>query len=287
MENLRGIVLMVAAMAGFAVSDGFVKALTESVPAGQLLVLFGTLGTLLLAAFAWMRGRDLSGSFLRSPIFLGRFSADMLASACIVGAFATAPLSLVAAIMQVSPLFAAALAALLLGERLGPRRLIAIGIGLVGVLLIVEPWGAQLAWGAILAALGSFFLALRDVLTRMAPASIPSEALVTYGYLAIAPGGLIAMAFAPGWDPLTPRDIWLLIGGILSGIAGYTFITLASRMAEVTAIAPFRYSRLVFALLIGILIFNEALTPLAFIGATLIIGSGLFVFWREARLARR
>ncbi|MEM6276660.1 MAG: DMT family transporter [Pseudomonadota bacterium] len=287
MENLRGILLMVCAMAGFAVSDGFVKALTDSIPAGQLLFIFGLSGAVFLACFAWLRGAMLTGPFLRNPIFLGRFSADMLASACIVGAFATAPLSLVAAIMQVSPLFAATLAALLLRESLGPRRLFAIGIGLVGVLLIVEPWGARLEWGAILAALGSFFLAFRDVLTRMAPLSIPSEALVTYGYLAIAPGGLIAMIFAPGWDPLSIRDIWLLVGGIVSGIAGYTFITLASRMAEVTAVAPFRYSRLVFALLIGTLVFGEALPPLAIFGAALVIGSGLFVFWREARIARR
>ncbi|MEM1232719.1 MAG: DMT family transporter [Pseudomonadota bacterium] len=287
MENLRGIALMICAMAGFAVSDGFVKALTNSMPAGQLLVLFGATGVVFLAAFARFRGARLSGQYLRNPVFLGRFAADMLASACIVGAFASAPLSLVSAIMQVSPLFAAALAALLLGERLGPRRFIAIGIGLAGVLLIVEPWGARLALGAILAAFGSFFLALRDVMTRMTPPAIPSEALVTYGYLAIVPAGLIAMAFTPGWDPLSTRDVWLLLGGLLSGIAGYTFITLASRMAEVSAVAPFRYSRLVFALLIGTLIFGEALPPLALGGAALIIGSGLFVFWREARIARR
>ncbi|MCH2077389.1 MAG: DMT family transporter [Rhodobacteraceae bacterium] len=284
-RNLRGIILMVLAMLGFAISDGFVKALTEVMPNGQLLIFFGLTGSTLVAIYAKLRRIPLTGSFLINPIFVIRWAADMFAAICIVGSFALAPLSLVAAILQVSPLFAAALAALLLGESLGPRRLFAIAVGLFGVLIITEPWNAGLEIGALLAAGGAFLLALRDVLTRMAPRDIPSEALVAYGISAMAFAGALSWIISPAWAPLELESVWLLAGGVLTGIAGYTLITSASRSAEITAIAPFRYSRLVFALLIGALFFGETLSSWALLGSTLVIGSGLFVFWREARLA--
>ncbi|MEM6478783.1 MAG: DMT family transporter, partial [Pseudomonadota bacterium] len=272
------------AMAGFAVSDGFLKELTETIPAGQLLVIFGVLGGGLLALVSLLRGAPLYGPWLFQPLFLARLLTDMLAAAGVVSAFALAPLSLVSAIMQVSPLIAALAAVWLLGEKLGLRRLSAIGVGLFGVLLIVEPWGAQIEGGALLAAFGATMLALRDVLTRKMPGNIPSEALVTYGFLAIAPGGLLALAVSPGWVAVSLPSLALIIGGVLTGIFGYTMITLASRIAEISAIAPFRYSRLVFALLIGGFFFGERLAPIAILGSVLVIGSGLFVFWRESRL---
>ena len=275
---------MVLAMLGFAISDGFVKALTAVLPNGQLLILFGLTGSAIVATYAKLRGVPLTGSFLKNPIFVVRWAADMFAAMCIIGSFALAPLSLVAAILQVSPLCAAALAALLLRESLGPRRLIAIGVGLLGVLIIVEPWGESFEIGALLAAAGAFLLALRDVLTRMAPRDIPSEALVAYGVSAMAFAGATVWIFSPAWSPLDLSSIQLLLGGVLSGIAGYTLITSASRSAEITAIAPFRYSRLVFALIIGAIFFGEALSTWALIGSALVIGSGLFVFWREARI---
>ncbi|MEO1796962.1 MAG: DMT family transporter [Pseudomonadota bacterium] len=286
MDNVRGILFMVLAMAGFAISDGFLKELTQTLPTGQLLAIFGLTGGAILGAFARIRGARLIGPWLTSPIFVARLLSDTFAAVCIVSAFATAPLSLVSAIIQVSPLMAAAFAAWLLRETLGPRRILAILIGLVGVLIILEPWGAAIAPGMILAAIGAALLAMRDVLTRKMPADVPSDALVTYGFLAIAPGGLLLLAFDPVLVPMDGRAILLSLAGVLTGIFGYTMITLASRMAEISAIAPFRYTRLVFAILIGSIAFGERLSATALAGAALVIGSGLFVFWREARLRR-
>ncbi|MEO0484538.1 MAG: DMT family transporter [Pseudomonadota bacterium] len=284
MANLRGIVLMIIAMGCFAVSDAFLKVLTQTVPRGQILIIFGLAGGILLGTVATLRGARLFGPWFLRPVFLTRLAADMFAATAIVSAFALASLSLVSAIMQVSPLVAALTAAWLLGERVGPWRLGAIGIGLLGVLIILEPWGERIELGAIFAAVGACLLALRDVLTRKMPDDTPYEALVTYGILAMAPGGLILFLADPAWVPVAPGQGALFAAGILSGILGYTTITLASRMAEISAIAPFRYSRLVFALLIGGIAFGERLPPHALFGAALVIGTGLFVFWREARL---
>ena len=284
--NLKGIALMVLAMASFAVSDGFLKELTKTVPSGQLLLVFGSTGGFILAALALLRARQLFGRFLFRPLFLIRLAADMLAATFIVSAFANASLSLVSAILQVSPLIAALAAVWLLSERLGPRRLIAIGTGLTGVLIILEPWGEAIELGAVYAALGAAFLALRDVLTRMMPADTPSDAMVTFGFLAIAPGGLLLLAFEPDWVALNLSAAGLILCGVLTGIFGYTMITLASRIAEIGAIAPFRYSRLVFAILIGGIFFGERLSANAAIGAALVIGSGLFIFLREAQLSQ-
>ncbi|MEM1235667.1 MAG: DMT family transporter [Pseudomonadota bacterium] len=287
MNNLRGIVLMILAMGAFAISDAFLKVLTASLPTGQVLIIFGTTGGAVLAAFYLARGASLYGPWFFRPVFLARLACDMLASACIITAFSTATLSLVSAIMQISPLVAAVCAAGLLKERLGPQRILAILAGLIGVLIIVEPWGEEIELGAIFAAMGASLLALRDVFTRMLPADTPPSAMVTYGYLAIAPGGLITMIANPTWTAIDSSLIGFFFGAMLTGIFGYAMITLASRAAEISAIAPFRYSRLLFALLIGGIAFGERLGFTASVGAAIVIGSGLFVFWREARLKRR
>jgi len=283
-NNLRGTPPVYLAMAGFAVADGLLREPAETVPAGQRLVGVGAAGAMILAAIARARGAHLRGPWLTNRIFLARLGADMLAAAAIVGSFALAPLSLVSAIMQVSPLVAAAFAVWLLGETLGPRRLLAIVAGLLGVLIILEPWGARPNLGSFTAFFGASMFALRDVLTRMMPADVPSDAMVTYGFFAMAPAGLLSLAIDPQLAPMDGLDLLLSLGGVLSGIFGYTMITLASRAAEISAIAPFRYSRLLFALIIGGIFFGESLSSTALLGAALVIGSGLFVFWREARL---
>ncbi|MEM9350238.1 MAG: DMT family transporter, partial [Pseudomonadota bacterium] len=248
MGNIRGIAFMLLSMAGFAISDGFVKALTNTISAGQLLVVFGVTGGAILAVMSKARGATLSGPWLTSPIFLTRLATDMLAAAAVVSSFALVPLSLVSAILQVSPLVAAAFAVWLLGESLGPRRLLAILAGLVGVLIMIEPWGERLELGALLAFFGASMFALRDVLTRKMPADVPSDAMVTYGFFAMAPAGVIVLTIEPSIAPMDVTAVLLTLGGVLSGIFGYTMITLASRIAEISAIAPFRYARLLFAL---------------------------------------
>lgn len=283
-QNTRGIVFMVMAMGLFAVSDAFLKVLTAALSTGQVLIIFGVTGGIVLAAFSLARGVSLYGPWFFRPIFLLRLACDAFAAACIITAFANASLSLVSAIMQVSPLVAAICAAGLLNEKLGPARILAILAGLFGVLIILEPWGENVQIGAVFAALGSCLLALRDVLTRMLPADTPPGAMVTYGYLAIAPGGLITMIANPTWSSIAPSQIGVFAGAVLTGILGYTMITLASRAAEISAIAPFRYSRLLFALIIGGIAFGDRLETHAIVGAALVIGSGLVVFWREAHI---
>lgn len=278
---------MIGAMAGFAVSDAFIKVLTQTLPAGQILIVSGLLGFIFLFGIAHLKKRSLTGYFLRLPIFWMRLASDMFSATFIVAALVMTDLSLVSAVMQCSPLIAALLASRLLGESLSVTKVCAILVGLFGVLIILKPWSAEVEIGALLALLGSVSIALRDVLTRKMPKDIPSTVLITYGYLALAPGGLMVFLLKPEVSEISNQDAFLIFGAAVSGMIAYVMITISARTAEIVAIAPFRYSRLLFAMLIGVFIFGESLETSALVGASLVIGSGLYIFLQEAYKKQR
>jgi drug/metabolite transporter (DMT)-like permease len=285
-NNLRGILLMVAAMAGFAVEDALIKSAAATVPVGQILILLGIGGTTIFGTLARLQGARLfTRAVLLRPVLI-RNTAEMLGTMAFVSAISVAPLSTVSAILQATPLAVTLGAALFLGARVGWRRWTAILTVFAGVLIIVRPGAQGIDMGAILAVAGVFLLAARDLATRATPASVPSMVIATYGFASVIPAGVILLAFSGGAIVPEPRAMLLLTGALTIGVFAYYGIIAAMRVGEIAVVTPFRYSRLLFAVAIGMAVFGERPDTLTYLGAGLVIGSGLYTLLREARLSR-
>lgn len=279
---------MVGSMAAFAVEDLFLKRAAMALPPGQVIAMMGLGG----AAVFW-----LLAALRRQPIVTARAlkGAPMLRSLSEAGAtmlyitaLALIPLSVNSALLQASPLVVTMGAALFLGEPVGWRRWSAIALGFLGVLIVLQPWNDQFHIAGILTVFCVIALASRDLSTRAMPADIGTFQIVTWAYMALVPAGLVLMAIAG--DRLTAIDPtrWFdLAMALLSGLVGYYAVTAATRLGEAAAIAPFRYTRLVFAMALAMLFLGERPNAAMLIGSVFIIGSGLYTFARERLRGRR
>jgi drug/metabolite transporter (DMT)-like permease len=276
-------VLMTLGMLGFAVEDVFIKLAAERIPPGQIILVVGASGALLFALLARSQGLRLSSRAGLHPAVLGRNAFEMMGTFFYVLALALAPLVVVSAIFQAMPLAVTMGAALVLGEAVGWRRWSAIAVGFLGVMVVIRPWGAAFEPASLLALGAVVGLAGRDLCTRRVPEGTPSYLLAGWGSLAVALVGAVQLLFTGGavW-PTGPEALWLL-GALGFGAAGYWVLTEATRVGELSAVMPFRYARLLFALLLGFLVFAERPDAWTLVGAALIIGSGLYAFARERR----
>jgi len=288
MENLRGSLLMVAAMAGFALEDVLIKQLADAVPMGQVIALIGCGGALNFGMLTVVRGqRLLSPALLSRPVLL-RNLAEAIAAVSFVSAIVLTTLSSASAILQTTPLALTLGAALFLGEAVGWRRWTAIGVGFAGVLLIIQPGLGGFMPASLLAVVAVAAVALRDLASRAIPAKVTGMQLAAWAFASLIPAGLLMM-LAMGTPPVMPvaPDLLRLAGAFVFGGLGYYALVGATRTGEVAVVVPFRYTRLVFAMILGAAVFAERPDPLMLAGAALIVGAGVYTIWRESRLRRR
>lgn len=288
MENLRGSLLMVAAMAGFALEDMFIKLLSERLPTGQILVLIGAGGALVFSGLLAARGRPVFTRALLSRNVLLRNAGELAGTICFVTAITLTPLSSASAILQAVPLAVVSGAALFLGEEVGWRRWTAVLLGFAGVLMVVQPGLAGFEPASLFAVAAIAGLAGRDLATRRIPGTIPSMQLSAAGFATIVPAGAIMLAVSGETWVAPDATGWAQLGAALVvGVLAYSAIVGATRVGEMSVIAVFRYARIVFALVIGALVFAERPDALTLAGAALIVGSGLYAIWRENAARRR
>jgi drug/metabolite transporter (DMT)-like permease len=286
LDNLRGILLMTLAMAGFAVEDMFMKAAAaHGLPVGQMLVIFGAAGAAAFAALVLRSGQGLAPAALLSRPMLAKVVFEVSGRAGHTLALALAPLAATVAILQAAPLVVTLGAALLFGESVGWRRWAAIAVGLAGVLLVLRPGASGFEWTTLFAVVGMIGFAGRDLATRAAPPGLSNLQLGFYGFLAIVPTGAV-MALWGGLRPVDATAGALMAGAVLFGVAGYYGLTAAMRTGEIGAVAPFRYTRLVFALILAVAVFGERPDAATLAGSALIVGSGVYAVLRERRLRR-
>lgn len=272
-------------MLAFAFGDTFLKLLAGALPGGPLLVLMGIGGAAIFALLSLRSGARDWIDRLRHPAVALRTLAEAIAATCFMLAFASAPLSIIAAIMQANPLLVTLGAAIWLGESVGPHRWSAIFLGMVGMLLVIQPWSAGFEPGALWAVIAIVMLSARDLLTRFIPQGIPTVQLGVYAMASIIPaGGILHMILGDTIEPFTLWQTVFMIGATVMIPIGFYGATQAMRVGEVSAVAPFRYTRLLFVLVLAAVIFNERPDTLTYIGATIIVCSGLYAIWREARL---
>ncbi|SCM67920.1 DMT family transporter [Donghicola eburneus] len=284
MDNLRGIVLLVFAMACFAIEDLFIKTASDTQSTGQILFLIGIGGALFFGIYARVVGQKLIQPAALHRTVIYRNIGEIIGTLCFVTAISVSALSTSTAIFQATPLATTLGAALFLKEPVGWRRWSAIIVGFMGVMLIIRPGSAAFEPASLLALGAVLGLAARDLSTRVLPKEVSTLAISCYAFLAIGIAGPILMLVLG--TPIAPMDAtqWKLIGAALVfSLMGYYALTAAMRLGEMGVIMPFRYTRLIFAMIIGLTFFDERPDALTYLGAAIIIASGIYTLFRERK----
>ncbi|OED41346.1 hypothetical protein AB833_10060 [Chromatiales bacterium (ex Bugula neritina AB1)] len=218
---------------------------------------------------------------------MGVFSvaARLLGRLCFTLTIATMPLSNASAILQATPLVVAAGAVYVFGERVGWRRWCAILIGFFGVLLILRPGLSGFEPASIFAVLGTIGFAGRDLATKAAAPDLTNAQLGVYGFIMLQLAGAVALLYTGELEWLDQTVLLQVGAATLFGVIAYSALTGAMRLGEVSAVAPFRYTRLVFAMLLGIIIFGERPGAATLLGSVIIVGSGLYMGLRQQRVS--
>ena len=272
---------MVASMAAFAVEDAFIKAATKQLPIGQVLILFGAGGAILFAYLARRSGASLLAVQAFSKIMIIRAGCELVGRLFYVLAIALTPLSSATAILQATPIIVVLGAIVFFGETVGWRRWCSIVAGLIGVVIILRPAAADFSALSLLAVVGTLGFAGRDLASRAAPASISTWVLGLYGFLTV----VVAGALFSMWDDKS--FVWPSFANFMGlaaavgvGVFAYAALMKAMRSGSISAVTPFRYTRLLFGISLGMVIFGERLDGPMIVGCLVVIGSGLFIWWQ-------
>ena len=285
-NNVFGALLMMASMASFTFNDTFIKMTDGAVPLWQLLFLRGIITTMLILGLGYVLRNihcQISGRDWR---LIGmRCVSEIAAAYFFLSALLQMPLANAIAILQVLPLAVSLAAALFLGESLGWKRMTAILIGFCGMLLIVRPGPDGFSIWSIYALLAVLCVTCRDLVTRQLSPGVPSLTVTLVAAISVTIFAGVA-SVPQGWSELTPNLWALIVGSSISILGGYFFSVQVMRQGDISFIAPFRYTSLIFALALGWLIFGDWPDGLTMVGAGIIVTTGLFTLYRERAVAR-
>ena len=273
---------MIVAMAGFTLEDLFIKKLSSSITVGQILIIFGICSSLVFALIALANGHNVFAAHAWTRITVARTIAEAVAAVAFVISLSLVPLATVAAVLQVSPLTITMGAALFLGERVGWRRWMAIVSGFLGVLLVIRPGFSDFNATAMIVLISVLGITVRDLITRVISDNIATSVVSFQAFLSLFFSGVIVLTFNSGEIvPVNLTEAGYFFGGVVFGVIGYYGIVASMRTGDASIVSPFRYTRLLFAILVGIFVFNEHPDLLTLAGASIIVLSGLYTFLRE------
>lgn len=277
---------MIGAMAGFASVDAFFKLATEAQSPGQILALTSLGSLFIFAAVVWRNGeRLIHPNALNAKVQFRAFS-ETAGTFGIIMALAVVPLAEVTVIAQSQPLVVTLMAAAFLGEKVGPRRWMAVALGLLGVIIIMRPGLAAFDPNHLWVLLYVVGLSFRDVTSRALPVNLSTPFVVSWSLIWMTCFGFFLMPFQGGWHPIDGQGASYLIGIVVTVSIALALIMMSFRTGEIGAVAPFRYARIVFGLALAWMIFGETLDLISWLGLALIVGSGLYAFWRESQSAK-
>ena len=262
-------------MAGFALEDAGIKLLAPQMSLGLILIAEGVLGAVWFALAARRTGRPPLPLAAMSWTLGIRSGFELTGRLFYTLAVVFAPISLVSAILQATPLVVVPMAARMFGETVGIRRWAVILGGFVGVLIVLRPGLAGFSVTSALALVGMLGFAGRDLATRSAPPALSNDQLGVAGFGVLAVSGAVILGFSGlvAWPGLSG---WALFAGLcVAGIFGYDALTRAMRTGDVGAVTPLRYSRLVFAMVLAVTVFGERPDLPMILGSLLIVSCGL------------
>ena len=280
-ENIKGAIFMSVNMLAFVVNDAFMKFLFIDISIYQAIFLRGVITIPMLALMAVYRNQ-ITFSVNKSDwkyIWL-RVAGEVGAAVFFLSALAQIPLANVTAILQAVPLTVTMAAALFLRETVGWRRWLAIIIGFLGVTIIVRPGVDGFSVYSLYAIAAVFCVTIRDIATRKLSKDVPTSLVALITGVAITLYGAIMLPSVV-WIPLTATHWFLLTLAAIAIVFGYVFSVLAMRTGETSFIAPFRYTAMIWAIGLGIILFNDWPDNLTLLGTTIVIATGIYSFHRE------
>lgn len=283
--NRRGIVALSLAMAGFIANDTLVKYVSQSLGGGQLIFIRGVMATVLLLGVAQAMGVLGRWREMRNAALGWRALLDSLATMTYLTALFHLPLANATAINMATPLFITVMAIFALQEKVSGTRWLAIAAGFAGVLMVVQPRSDGFNTWALLCLLGTLFHAARDLLTRFIPSSVPSVLITLSTAVAVtALSGPVSLV--QGWKPVGVTELAMLAAAAVFLATGYYLIIHSLREGEMSVIAPFRYTGLLYALVLGWLVWGEVPNALAWSGIGLLLAAGLYMLHSERKRGR-
>ena len=280
-HNLRGALFMSLSMAGFTFNDVFMKIVSARMNMGEAMFIRGIFATLFIFALAWSRCALRPVRLAFHPMIILRIIGEAGGTVTFLIALAYLPLANVSAILQALPLAVTFGAAMFLAEPIGWRRMSAILVGFLGVLIVVRPGVDGFSVYSLLVVGTVFFAALRDIATRLTPPELPSLFLSAITAPCIMVVGLAIIQPLGGWSAPSAGDIGMMAIAAAFLLVGYQFIILSMRVGEISFIAPFRYTSLLWAILLGVVVFHQTPDAAMLIGSAIIVGSGLYTLYRE------
>lgn len=273
--------MMAVAMAGFSMNDATTKYLTAEMNFGQVMLVRGSLSIVLVFALAaWQRALRPIGVLFRLPVAL-RVCGEIGGTTTFLASLTHLPLANTSAIFQSLSLAITLGAALIFGEPVGWRRWLAIVAGFIGVLIVVRPGADGFNQFSLLAMLSVCFCVLRDLATSRIPKEIPSVFVTLLTTFVVTIVGGILIVPLGGWVPMSNHSTGLLLLAAVLVLIGYQCVIIALRAGDISAVAPFRYTQLLWAMSLGFVIFGDRPDAAMILGATVIVGSGLYAFHRE------
>lgn len=287
-DNRRGIIAILLAMTFFITNDAIVKLASSTFPTSQVMAVRGIFASLFALGLVIAMRETKSLRRLISPLVALRATLEASVAFMFITALALLPLANVSAIMQATPIIMTLMAIAVGLERVGWRRWIAILVGFVGVLLIVQPTAEGFSVYALIALAAAFLVSIRDLVTHRIGSDIPSIVVALSTTVAVSFAGFVIGAIrGDSWAPFFVFETNLLLIASVLVTFGNLGIVMAFRNTDVSVVSPFRYSIVVLAIILGYLFFDELPDLFALMGIALIAGSGLYTIHRENRVRRQ
>lgn len=297
-DNLRGIGLMSLSMAAFTINDTFMKSVTVEVPLFQTVFLRGLVAILGLSLYwFWARAHRARLSGHDWGMIALRSGAEILATVTFLTALLHIPIANLSAIMQFLPLAVTLVAALIFGDRIGWRRMLAILAGFIGVMVIIRPGTEHFDIWSILGVASVGCVVVRDLVVRRMGPHIPSATVAMGAAISVALMGLV-LSMLPldrygagfeglvGWVDLTTGQGLRILGAGSFLIVGYLCAVTSMRWGDIGVVAPFRYTSLLWAIVLGLVVFGQFPDFWTLVGSAIVVASGIYTLLRERALAR-
>lgn len=285
--NILASLYMMLSMMGFVFNDSLIKTLDGSLPIPQVMWIRGCFLSALILLIVWQRGllpRWRESVSVKTTV---RAMCEGAATLLFLIALMQLPFANISAILQALPLAVTIGAAWFLKESVGWRRWLAILVGLIGVLIIIRPGMGDFQFASILVLVSVMFAAARDLVTRGLPSQLPSLLVSGFSAVFIAVLGMVITLVTGDWVPMTSGQITTLACAAFFLFFGYQFIVLSMRTGEIAYVVPYRYTSLLWAIVLGYLVFGEVPDSYTIIGSAIVVSMGLYTMYRELKVARK
>jgi drug/metabolite transporter (DMT)-like permease len=285
-DNFRAAGYMSLSMAGFVLNDTMIKIVSEDLSLFQIIFLRGLFATMFVALMAWHQGVLFYSPSKYNQRTLGlRMVGEVGGTLCFLTALFNMPIANATAILQALPLVVTLASGVFLKEVVGWRRYTAITIGFVGVLIVVRPGSDGFNSYSFWALLAVLFIAARDLITRKLSTDVPSlYAAVTAALGITVAAGLLSPTME--WRSVSIENLWMLVVAACFLVVGYIFGIMTMRVGDISFASPFRYTNLIWAIVIGFVVFGDPLDSVALMGGAIIVIMGVYTFYRERQLSK-